>query len=321
MKKRALFAAILAVLLSVSFLSCTQSGAADKPYVAVIVKSTESDFFHRVRDGVESAAMEYNVHVTFEGPANEEDYEAQNEMIRRAAENGADVIVLSAIDYEQSSDTVNGVIRRGVRVITIDSDISSDLVPLFIGTDNREAGKAAAAAAVRGFAEGGKIYIGIVNYRTETENGREREAGFRAAVAKMENVRIVDVVTAESNEASATETALSLLSRYPHINVLVGLNEWMTLGVGNAIRKTGATHTRGVGFDANLTSIAMLEGGEMDALLVQNPFAIGYLGVQRAVTETAADNEKKKVYTAMTVVTRENLYDEDIQKLLFRFHG
>ena len=321
MKKRALFAAILAVLFSVSFLSCTQSGAADKPYVAVIVKSTESDFFHRVRDGVESAAMEYNVRVTFEGPANEEDYEAQNEMIRRAAENGADVIVLSAIDYEQSSDTVNEVIRRGVRVITIDSDISSDLVPLFIGTDNREAGKAAAAAAVRGFSEDENIFIGIVNYRTETENGREREAGFRAAVAEMENVRIVDVVTAESNEESATEAALSLLSRYPHINVLVGLNEWMTLGVGNAIRKTGASYTRGVGFDANLTSIAMLESGEMDALLVQNPFAIGYLGVQRAVTETAAGNEKKKVYTAMTVVTRENLYDEDIQKLLFRFNG
>ncbi len=108
---------------------------------------------------VNSAAIEYNVSVSFEGPENEEDYKAQNDMIKKAVSDGADVILLSAIDYVKSNDAVEYAVNSGVKVITIDSSIESENVSLFIGTDNVGAGKAAGEAAVSGFSSDEKIYI------------------------------------------------------------------------------------------------------------------------------------------------------------------
>lgn len=55
----------------------------------------------RYENGALSAATEYNVKVTFEGPENEEDYNAQNKMIENAVSNNVGVIILSAIDFEK----------------------------------------------------------------------------------------------------------------------------------------------------------------------------------------------------------------------------
>ena len=64
----------------------------------------------------------------------------------------------------------------------------------------------------------------------------------------------------------------------------------------------------------------MIETGEMNALIVQNPFAIGYLGVEKATALISGDNVGEgNLYTDVTTVTKDNLYDDDIQKMLFRF--
>lgn len=312
----------LALLLLALVLGSCGGNANRTTQIAVIVKATDSDFWHAVRTGVDAAAIEYNVSVTFEGPENEEDYETQNRMIADAVARGVDVIVLSAIDFDQTAPAVKDAVRRGVKVIAIDSNVNSELVSQFIGTDNYEAGVAAAKAAVDFTPrDGAKIRIGLVNYMTDTANGRRREEGFRAHIASIGNAEIVASVTADSNEASATACAKELLERYPGINVLVGFNEWMTLGVGNAIRDTGkADSVRGIGFDSNVISVGMLETGEMNALIVQNPFAIGYLGVRNAALLAGGDDiGGSAIATTMTTVTKENLFDADIQKILFRF--
>lgn len=310
---------ILAFSMAVCLCACTKTDS--KKYIAVITKAVNSDFWHNVNNGVLSAATEYNVTVTFEGPENEEDYNAQNALIKAAVKNGADAIVLSAIDYNNSVDTVNAAVREGVKVVTIDSDVNSDAVSLFIGTDNIAAGKEAGKAAVDGFSADSEIIIGLVNYNANTDNGNQREKGFREYIGTVSNARIAASVTAESNEESATAAAERLLRQNPRINVIVGFNEWMTLGVGNAVKNLGLSKkVRSVGFDSNLISVGMLETGEMDALIVQNPFAIGYLGVEKAAALISGESlPSGEIYTDVTRVTKENIFDNDIQKILFRF--
>lgn len=310
---------LLAALLPGVLTGCAVRG---KKEIAVIVKATDSDFWHSVRSGVDSAATEYNVSVTFEGPDNEEDYAAQNQLIADAVARGADAIVLSAIDYDRSADIVTDAARKGVQVVTIDSGVNSPHVGLFIGTDNTAAGEAAGKAAVRSVAAGCVVRIGLVNYYQRTDNGIRREEGFRAYIDTVADAEIVESVNVDSNTESAAAAAAALLQAHPEINVLVGFNEWMTLGVGEAIRQSEAVgRVHGIGFDTNLTSVGMLETGEMDALIVQNPFAIGYLGVKSAVDcingEPPAD---KSLFTDVTTVTKQNLFDPDIQKQVFRFN-
>ena len=319
MNPKKIVSLVLAFSMTVCLCACSKTDS--KEYIAVIAKAVNSDFWHNVNNGVLSAATEYNVTVTFEGPENEENYYAQNSLIENAVKNGADAIVLSAIDYNNSVATVNAAVREGVKVIAIDSDVNSDAVSLFIGTDNIAAGKEAGKAAVDGFSADSEIIIGLVNYNANTDNGNQREKGFREYIDTVSNARIAASVTAESIEKRATAAAEKLLKQNPRINVIVGFNEWMTLGVGNAVKNLGLSKkVRSVGFDSNLISVGMLETGEMDALIVQNPFAIGYLGIEKAAALISGESlPSREIYTDVTTVTKENIFDNDIQKILFRF--
>ncbi|MDD6219969.1 MAG: substrate-binding domain-containing protein [Clostridia bacterium] len=319
MKFKSILCLLLCAVLLFTFSAC--SGAShDKKYIVVIFKSIGSDFWNNVESGVSSAATENNVTVKIQSPENEEDYIAQNYLINMAVEDGADAIVLSAIDYDKSAETVTKAARSGVKIVTIDSDVGSPLVDMFIGTDNVAAGKMTGQAAVNGFSDGEKIYIGLVNYNQGTDNGQRREEGFRQFVSTVKNAEITAAVNVDSNTESATVGAMEMLGENPKINVIVGFNEWTTLGVGNAIKQLGLSEkVRGIGFDTNVVSIGMLETGEMDALIVQNPFAIGYLGVQNAAALADGKKTESVMYTETTIITKENLFDEDSQKVLFHF--
>ena len=321
MKKNRLLCGVICAALTL-FLSACSNKTDKKTNIAVIVKATDSDFWHNVKNGVDFAATEYNVSVSFDGPKNEEDYNAQNIMIKNAVDRGVDAIVFSAIDFEKSAGALTDAARAGVKIVTIDSGSASPQVSMFIGTDNIEAGRSAGRAAISGFAPESNIHIGILNYYKSTDNGMKREEGFREYIDTVPNAEITALVNVDSNIESASAGAKALINENPQINVLVGFNEWMTLGVGNAIRDLNLSDkVRSIGFDTNTVSIGMLETGEMDALIIQNPFAIGYLGVENVAELVSGEGgEKNDIYTTVTTVTKDNLFDKDIQKILFSFN-
>lgn len=287
--------------------------------VAMIVKSTESAFFKSVFAGAGAAATEYNIALTTAGAQSEEDYEGQNKMVRNAVKNGADALVVSAVDYEKNAETIDWAAEKGVPSVVIDSDVNSSEVTVRIGTDNKEAGRMAARAVLDGTE--GELRIGIVNFDKHTANGQERELGFREEAKK--NTRVKDLVTI--NVASTTEAARAatkeLLLTHPEINVVATFNEWTSLGVGWAIRDLEKKDEIFVtAFDSNAVSVGMLETGEVDALIVQNPYAMGYLGVEKSwEILTGRMGEEKQVNTDTTIVTRENMFLEEYQKILFLF--
>ncbi|MDD6214305.1 MAG: substrate-binding domain-containing protein [Firmicutes bacterium] len=318
--KRKFFAAAAAMLLLPMLSSCMKGMPEEKKKIAVITKSTTSTFWHNVEKGVNAAATEHNIDVTFEGPESEEDYITQNMMIRRAAENGADAIVLSAIDYKKSADAVSKAHDSGIKIVIMDSAVDSTKINAVVGTDNSDAGKTAAMAAVSSFKDDEKKYIGIVNIDKNSYNVRRREQGFREYIQAVPNAEIVDTVNVSSNTGSATTGAVTMLRNHPEINIIVGFNEWTTLGVGYAVRQMELSgKVRAIGFDTNVVSIAMLETGEMDALVVQNPFSMGYIGVESAAKLISGKSTSENIVTETRVITKDNMFDESSQKLLFPF--
>ncbi len=315
MRKIKLLTLLLSLSVFISLTAC-QSGIGEVFEIAVIVKSTASDFWHRVNDGVNAAATEYNVHVTFEGPESEEDYTSQNLMIVSAVARGVDAIVVSAIDYELSSDAIDAAAAAGIKIIMIDSGAASKRTECFVGTDNNEAGRLAASAALELTK---KAVIGLVSTETGSENLRIREEAFKSFINESGKTIAVEILV-PSDAEGAKKGALKLIESHPEINVLVGFNEWSTLGIGYAIRETELSEDiLAIGFDNNIVSIGMLEKGEMDVLLVQNPFAIGYLGVESAVKLLSDESVEKLLSTETALVTRENMFDPETQRILFRF--
>ena len=254
-----------------------------------------------------------------ENPESEEDYVTQNEMVRQAMEDGVDVIVFSAVDYNANAEIIGQAAQRGIKIVVIDSDVNSSMVSCRIGTNNLQAGvKAAEAALAVGEDE---LYIGIVNYDVNSANGQQRELGFRQTVEQDPRVKDITTINVLSTTEDARAGAKEMLLSDSRINVVVTFNEWTSLGVGWAIRDLDrGDRTQVVAFDSNVVSVGMLETGEVDALIVQNPYAMGYLGVETAANLINGQTGGPSVIdTATTIVTRENMYERESQKILFSF--
>lgn len=315
--------AVVILVLSLTASGCVKEDTSrqeTKPYIAVITKSTASNFWKTVYAGVNTASIEYNVNVTFEGPENEEDYETQNFMLERAIENKAKAIIFSAIDYNKSVAAVEKAVEAGIQVVIIDSDINTDKVKAHIGTNNYEAGRQSGQALLK--AAGGELHVGVVNFDQNSFNGQERQRGLLDILEESGRAEVVSIINVDSNIPDADNGTKKMLSDYPEIDCIVTFNEWTTLGVGYAIQELGVKdETTVIGFDNNTISVGMLETGEMDALIVQNTFSMGYLGVETAWgLINGKELTEEQIYTETLIATRDNLYEEASQKLIFPFH-
>ena len=131
--------------------ACTSSPVTSTQHsVTLVAKSTQTEFWLSVFAGAEAAATEYNLSLNILGPETEEDYESQNQMVADAVEAGAEALVFSAIDYENNAQAIDEAARAGVKIVAIDSNVDSDAVSTYIGTDNYAAGQMAAQAALEG---------------------------------------------------------------------------------------------------------------------------------------------------------------------------
>lgn len=312
---------LLLALLLVCLCGCGADAALPVRHsVALIVKSTDSEFFLSVFAGARAAATEYNLDLTITGPGTEEDYETQNRMIGEAVEAGAEAIVFSAIDYEKNAGAIDDAAQRGVRIVSIDSGVGSDRVSAYIGTDNYAAGQMAARAALERVE--GPLRVGIVNYNEATANGQGRVQGATDALTESGRAQITEVITTLVDAPRAQTDTVALLLAHPEINVLLAFNEPTSVGVARAVRTLSrADDTFVVCFDSNVETIDALQAGRVDALVVQNPYAMGYLGVESAYKLLSGQDAglEAVVDTSTQIVDRENLFTMDAQKALFAF--
>lgn len=315
-----LLALLLLVLLPLS--GCASRPAeTERHSVAMVVKSTETEFWKSVFAGANAASSEYNIDLTITGPEAEEDYETQNQYIEEAVDSGVDAIVFSAISYEENAAAIDAAAARGVKIVVIDSDVDSEHVSVRIGTDNVAAGRQAAAAALD--TEEETLVIGLVNYAQVSRNGQEREWGFREAALEDSRVAGIYTVNALSTQEDAEERAAELLREHPEINVLVGFNEPTSVGAARAVAGQALEdRVRMVGFDSNVITVDLMQSGAVDALIVQNPYAMGYLGVEAAygLLNGETYNAAELMDTPTSTVTRENMFDIENQKVLFSFN-
>lgn len=320
MKRNRCFALAAALALSVL---CGCSSSTPPPVqhsVALVAKSTQTEFWLSVFAGAEAAATEYNVSLSIIGPETEEDYETQNQMVADAVANGAEALVFSAIDYENNASAIDAAAQAGLQIVAIDSNVDSDAVSTYIGTDNYAAGQMAAQAALDRIS--GPLKVGIINYDISSANGQERERGAVDTFTRSGRAEIVSVINTLAEAGHAQADTQTLLKQYSQINVLLAFNEPTSVGAANAVDALGlSTKVFLVGFDSNVATVDGLQEGSVDALIVQNPYAMGYLGVESAYKLLSGQGSglEKTVDTSTQIVDRSNLFSIDSQKALFAF--
>lgn len=318
--RRSRLAAVCVLISALLLGGCGATAATEQHTVALVAKSTQTEFWLSVFAGAEAAATEYNLKLTITGPETEEDYEAQNRMVADAVAAGAEALVFSAIDYENNASAIDDAARAGVKIVAIDSSVASEMVSTYIGTDNYAAGRMAAQAALERVE--GELTVGIVNYDISSANGQEREHGAVDLLQESGRAEVAAVINTLAEAGQAKEDTEAMLAEHPEINVLLAFNEPTSVGAAEAVSALGLSESVFlVGFDSNVVTVDGLQEGSVDALVVQNPYAMGYLGVESAYKLLAGqgDSLEKTVDTSTQVVDRENIFTMDSQKALFAF--
>ncbi len=288
--------------------------------VTVIVKATTSPYWQTVFAGAEAAAKELGVKLTTQGAAEESDIAGQISILENAVTQGPDAIVIAPTALEPLGAPIDRA-AENIPIIMIDSAAQTEAYTSFLTTDNFAAGQLAADAlakaveAQQGAAEG---QIAILTALPGVGSLSQRDEGFRDGLTKYPGLSEVANRFNNNDANQALSNTLDILVANPDLVGIFADNLPMGVGAGRAIAERGSEDQLTViAFDSDDAEIEYLQGGQIKALVVQNPYRMGYEGVKTAVAAVNGETVEKEIDTGVTIVTQENFDTQEVQELLY----
>jgi ribose transport system substrate-binding protein len=295
------------------------ASSANQVIIAVIPKGTANSYWLGVKAGAEAAGRERGVKIDFDGPKLETDITGQINLVEDKINAGVKGIVLAACDTHALLRPVEDALHRGIPVVTIDSglDPKDDPSYCYIATNNEEGGKKAADALAAAIGEKGKV--GILGFLQGAASNDDRLKGFNEEIKKYPGITVVTTLYDDSDTGKAVNQTANMLTAHPDISGIFAANQPGGVGAANYLRQSGLVgKVKIVAFDASDDEINDLKQGIIQALIVQNPYQMGYQGVMEVLNALAKKPapQPRFIDSGVTVVTQQNMNDPQIQKLL-----
>ncbi|REK10839.1 MAG: hypothetical protein DWQ37_15475 [Planctomycetota bacterium] len=281
---------------------CGPGSSADDGTRRVILLINGPDpFWDAMLAGMKDAEKEFDLKgskLRVEREMNDGTPKGQIDKMRQFA-NQSDIaaVAVSVTDSNNRAiaDAMKACREAGIKVIAIDSDVdreqSRDARFAYLGTNNvvggQELGKA--AAGIR--PEGGKYatFVGI----KAAANARERISGFaEGAGDKFEQV---ENLGDDMDRSIAKKNVKDALDRHPDLDVLVGIWAYNAHAIVEVVDERGlGDETSVVVFDAAPLAIDDVAEGKIDAMVVQNPYEMGYLGTR--LMQALVDDDHETIH-------------------------
>jgi len=327
MKTRALAVLLCAVALAVSCKDPPKPGgdggaapATSKLKIAVIPKGTTHEFWKSVHAGAVKAAKETDVEIVWKGPLKEDDLKAQIDVVNTFVAQGVSGIVLAPLNESALKAPVNDAVTAKIPVVVFDSDLQGDAHTSFVATDNVAAGKLGGEHMAKILADKGSVIV--LRYQEGSASTANREKGFLEAVKAKPGLQIVsdNQYGGATTESAFKKSESLLLAHKAQTGAVGGIftpNESTTFGMLQALQKSNTNKkVKFVGFDASDKLVEALKSGDINGLVVQNPFNMGYLAVKTMADHLRGKPVDKRIDTGSRLVTKENLDDPAVKEVM-----
>ncbi|PYQ08672.1 MAG: sugar ABC transporter substrate-binding protein [Acidobacteria bacterium] len=311
--------AVLALLATVA---CGAKREAGRTTIAVIPKGTSHVFWQSIHAGAAKAAADQNVDIVWRGPLREDDRDSQVSEVEGFVSRGVSGIVLAPLDESALAVPVANAVQRGIPVVIIDSGLKGEGYVSFVATDNREGGRLAGEQLAKLL--GGKGKVVLLRYTEGSDSTNNREEGFLEAMKQSPGIQVLS-----SNQyggadvEGAYKKGEALLSNYKQpdgklaVDGIFCPNESTSFAMLRVLQDNGwAGKVRFVGFDSSDNLAQGLRDGNVDALILQDPLRMGYLGVKTMVDHLQGRPVEKRIDTGVHVITKENMNEPDMKELL-----
>jgi ribose transport system substrate-binding protein len=288
--------------------------------LAVVPKAVGFAFWEQVRIGAECAASKHeDVQVQWDGVTSETDVSGQVNLLQNFITQGVDGLVYAATDAKVLYQVTKQALDQGLVIVNIDSgtDPQPKQVPV-VATDNvAAAARITKLMAKRLGKEGGKI--AFIPFQPGTETNDTRTEGFKNVLKQNPQLDLVATQSSESNQNTALQVTNDILTAHPDLNAIYAANEPGVLGAAEAVRQAGESGKILIyGWDTASEEVKAVEDGVVVALVAQNPFRMGYDGVNEAVKKIRGGEsvKLKSIDTGATIITKDNVNAPDVQALL-----
>jgi len=295
--------------------SSPASGGSSKWTIAVVPKSVGLFYWGTVHAGAEAAAKHFHVNIIWKGTATETDVSGQVNILQDFVTRKVSGIAFAATDAHGLVGTATSAKAAGIPVVNIDSGLSPQTPPL-VATDNVAA--AAKAADILAKDIGGKGEVALLPFVPSAATSIQRQQGFEQELKKYPGIKLVAVQYDQSDIATALSEMENILTAHPGLKGVFAANEPGVIGVVHALSERKMVgKVKVIGFDNAPDEVNALKAGQIQALIVQNPYQIGYQGVAEVVSLLKHHAVPHSVDTGSIVATQSNMNQAAVHKALF----
>lgn len=293
-----------------------------KKRIAVIPKGTTHPFWKSVEAGAKKAGEENGFEIIWKGALVESDRAQQIQIIKQFITQKVDGIVLAPLDAKAPGiiRAVKEAAKAGIPLVIMDSSLNAEAGKDYISfaaTSNKEAGKLGGKELAKLLNNKGKVVI--LRYMEGSASTENREAGCIEALKEHKDIKIIADPFAAGNGtiADAKNRAMSMMGKLKEADGIFASNDPTTVGMLGALKSKGLVKkVKFVGFDASKPSVAGLKKGEIQALVAQDPFNMGFQSVSALAKYFKGEKVPLRIDTGAGVLTPTNLDTAESKKLL-----
>jgi ribose transport system substrate-binding protein len=219
----------LALPASLVFMSaCNRGGDSSDKYVIGFSQANKAEPWRTWMDNslMKEAAKHPQLEIAYADA--QQDNSKQVADVENFLRQRVDLLIISPNEAKPLTGIVRRVYESGIPVIVLDRGIEGDTYTTFIGADNREIGKAAGEYAAQLL--NGKGNVVEIKGLPGSPPAIDRSTGFREAVAKSPDIRIVADPVADWLRDKGREQAEAALRVNERIDLIYGHNDPMAMG-------------------------------------------------------------------------------------------
>jgi ribose transport system substrate-binding protein len=294
-----------------------------QPTIPIIVKDTTSFYWQTVLAGARKAGQDLGVNVSELGAQSESDIHSQISILENAVASNPAAVVIAPTQFVALGKPIDEAAKR-IKIIGIDSAADSKALTSFLSTDNVRAGRIAAdilAERIQKTYADAEGDVALITALPGVAALDQRAKGFKEQIsAKYGALNIVAEKVADGQATTGRNIMTEIISANPELRGVFASDLIMAQGAGQAVAENRTNKTGDkinlVGFGSDDQLVKFLQDGTIAALIVQDPFRMGYDGVKTALAASKGEQVPATFDTGANLVTKANMNSLRSQELL-----
>ena len=227
-------------------------GGGEVELVGLMLQDISNPFFAVMQDSMQQAAELDGFQVNVQD--GRQDLGQQNDQVDALIQQGADLILLNAVDSAGIASAVARAQAAGIPVVAVDVDAEG--ADAAVTTDNVEAGRQSCQALVDEIGGTGNI---LIIEGTPTSAPQDRVKGCEEVLAANPGVEVVGRQAGKNDRDSGLQLATDMLTANQDVRGIFAINDPEALGADLAVQQAGRTGVVITGVDGSPEAVKALQ--------------------------------------------------------------